>query len=495
MGEVEQSVLVRYMKQRFPADIIHTLFASSVPTPTQQTKENTLFASREFSLSTRSGQWLRPFNFTDAAQMVRCATTMRDICRIDIGGIFVRVPRRVRSPDGTSSVVHDADTVLIGSEIRFDCDANDMAHLRGCCGSAKKLCVRCWPLSLLAVKAIRHIMHSLFACTHILCVFSGRRGVHVWVFDLHMLAHPQRSNIGAVFSHIEMYQQYLRNFETFLSRNCTSDKFMAVEQYITTTHKSLCTEILVPQFLSMVENGTPLFFRTEANKYGPSLQHTRTKLKCNIDTSSLSSAEGVWVLVCACVVPGLDTQLVDSIEQYFQNMPLQTTESESTFYHPKHQLQFIRSLIDNYAAGGAAAHDEIWTHVVTRLAILCIAKLDMGVTVSANHMLKIPFIPNIQCSGCTVSVAFDPDTMIQHNPLVEVPDVDALVQNTNGAVSAFGRYVDYTRAFARRLYDDRMKTLKIAAAKYEEEKSVYISRVCGVLDRPVAPRRTFQSLV
>lgn len=76
----------------------------------------------------------------------------------------------------------------IGRELTFDIDMNDYAELRRvteccACGDEKRACKKCWIFIRAAVRILEFIFRNLFGFEKIQWVFSGRRGIHCWIFD------------------------------------------------------------------------------------------------------------------------------------------------------------------------------------------------------------------------------------------------------------------------------------------------------------------------
>jgi DNA primase small subunit len=69
-------------------------------------------------------------------------------------------------------------------ELVLDIDATDYAALRSCgCGTEKRVCARCWCFLASALCFLDWRLRTEFGFRKLLWEFSGRRGLHCWVFD------------------------------------------------------------------------------------------------------------------------------------------------------------------------------------------------------------------------------------------------------------------------------------------------------------------------
>jgi len=90
--------------------------------------------------------------------------------KIDIGAVMREVPKK-----GTPNSPIEREFVL-------DIDIDDYDQVRTCC-NGPTLCQKCWKLMRLACHILYRSMREDFGFKHMMFVFSGRRGLHLWVCD------------------------------------------------------------------------------------------------------------------------------------------------------------------------------------------------------------------------------------------------------------------------------------------------------------------------
>ena len=112
--------------------------------------------------------------------------------RMDMGGVYNEQWTRLVTKKSKKNVENpdymDANTraqshrFCTRAEFKIDIDGNEFTN-RPCCGNEAKLCSECWPLFVFSARLIKNLLIQLLDCKKMLFVFSGRRGIHIWVQD------------------------------------------------------------------------------------------------------------------------------------------------------------------------------------------------------------------------------------------------------------------------------------------------------------------------
>ncbi|KAM0671238.1 catalytic subunit of DNA primase [Ordospora colligata] len=155
---------------------------------------------REVSFGTLSGSYIRFLSFGSVDEFRKKLMSIVPE-RIDIGAVYKGRPAKHNCPRVASK------------ELVFDIDLTD--YPRSCCNE-KAVCEQCFALVKAAIKILDYSLHHEFGFHKIGFVFSGRRGVHCWVFDeaAQMLSDAERGEIvkyyDSVISNKEYPEQYVK---------------------------------------------------------------------------------------------------------------------------------------------------------------------------------------------------------------------------------------------------------------------------------------------
>jgi DNA primase small subunit len=91
--------------------------------------------------------------------------------KLDAGAVWTRRPEK-----------DSANAKTLERELIFDFDMDDYDDVRTCC-KGKSVCSKCWRLLVVAVEVLEQALKEDFGFTQLLFVFSGGRGLHIWVCD------------------------------------------------------------------------------------------------------------------------------------------------------------------------------------------------------------------------------------------------------------------------------------------------------------------------
>lgn len=163
----------------------------------------------------------------------------REWCFTLIGDIFTRFRSYYGVNDLTEALCRDAPekidvgavynvrTTLKGSttlvplerELIFDIDMSDYDAVRSCC-EGKKVCNSCWQWMVAAGRVIESVLRNDFGFSAFLPVFSGRRGLHVWVCDkrARLLTDEDRSSLTAYMTVFDKSGELLISSDVFNDR-------------------------------------------------------------------------------------------------------------------------------------------------------------------------------------------------------------------------------------------------------------------------------------
>lgn len=152
----------------------------------------TKLSRREISFTLAGEIYVRWKSFTSATQFHDALKTNAPM-KLDIGAVYT-------VPPCDRHLVSGGAMAPVEKELVFDIDMTDYADVLGEVGGGNPVdeCDRAWPLMAAAVDVLWTALTEDFGFKHVLCVYSGRRGVHLWVADgrARRLTNEQRSAIA-----------------------------------------------------------------------------------------------------------------------------------------------------------------------------------------------------------------------------------------------------------------------------------------------------------
>ncbi|GAA5899473.1 hypothetical protein JCM6882_009127 [Rhodosporidiobolus microsporus] len=168
MGDLSNPMVMRtYYSRLFPFKQLF-LWLNQAHAPTKQ------WTHREFAFTLQNDAYLRyqSFNTSDdlRAEIIRLNPS-----RFEIG------PEYSGRPNARKALMKSAFRPLT-RELVFDIDMTDYDSVRTCCKD-KAMCRRCWKFITVAVKVLDELLRQDFGFQHLLWVYSGRRGIHLWISD------------------------------------------------------------------------------------------------------------------------------------------------------------------------------------------------------------------------------------------------------------------------------------------------------------------------
>ncbi|CAD8199461.1 unnamed protein product [Paramecium pentaurelia] len=170
--------LYAYYKHLFPIQMIVEWLTYAKDNP----PELKYFNRREFSFERSIGedtfyQRYQQFQNAYGLQKFLLDNQQNDetssLIKYDIGAVFDKLPKKGEK------------LKALEKEIVIDIDMDAYDEVRTCCQGAK-ICEKCWKFLQVACEILRPALFYDFGLEHILAVYSGRRGIHLWVCDSHI---------------------------------------------------------------------------------------------------------------------------------------------------------------------------------------------------------------------------------------------------------------------------------------------------------------------
>ncbi|KAL1948892.1 hypothetical protein VTO73DRAFT_10698 [Trametes versicolor] len=336
-----------------------------------------LFTHREFAFTLQGDVYLRYNSFANAEELKKQVCSLNPT-RFEIGPVYSARPRDKKT-------VRPAAFSPQLRELVFDIDMTDYDPIRTCCSGAD-ICRRCWTYISAAVRVLDRALRDQFGYKHLLWVYSGRRGIHLWISDAEALAltdDQRRALVG----------------------------WLTVIQGGKEMHKKVNVRVgakpLPPSLASALKTLEPTFHDLVL-----------------ADQDCFASEDGWEALLH--LIP--DRDVVRELREHWEAHP--DRSSEAKWQDLEDQIAQRRGKKDQrernaFAALTAAKEDIILQYTYPRL--------DAEVSKHRNHLLKAPFCVHPKTGRVCVPV--DPRTIDRFDP-ARVPTVGQLLRELDKAVPA-----------------------------------------------------------
>ncbi|BFG31929.1 hypothetical protein CerSpe_182040 [Prunus speciosa] len=332
------------------------------------------FSRREFSFTLDNEVYLRFQSFNSMSEL---ENSVKEKCpvKIDIGPVYSVDPSK------RHAYAQSGDNVFtpVERELIFDIDMSDYDDVRYCCSGAD-VCLECWPLMTIAIKVIDTSLRDDFGFSHILWVYSGRRGVHCWVCDgkARRLTNEQRAAIA------DYFRVYKGNENSHKKVSFTG---LALHPFLARSY----TEVLMDFFERKLLLSQEIFSTEE--RYEKILD-----MIPDPDQSITSELRGKWQEKRRTANSKDDINVV------------RWEQLKNMLQSGKHKVQGLRRCVE----------EIVFSFTYPRL--------DMEVSKHMNHLLKAPFCVHPKTGR--VCVPIDPDHCEEFDPTA-VPTLSNLLEQLN----------------------------------------------------------------
>ncbi|KAG5652475.1 hypothetical protein H0H81_004883 [Sphagnurus paluster] len=323
-----------------------------------------LFTHREFAFTLQGDVYLR-YNSFNTAEELKKQVCQLNPTRFEIGPVYSARPKDKKT-------VRPGKFTPLQRELVFDIDMTDYDPVRTCCSGAD-ICRRCWAFISAAVQVLHAAIREQFGYEHLLWVYSGRRGIHLWISDKEAM-------------------------------ELTDDQRRALVGWMTVVKGGN-------------EASKKLNVRLNARSLPPALQAAVDRLRIIFpdlvlsDQNLFASTEGYEALLEQ--IP--DPAVVSKLRQQWQNDPSRSSEDKWVNFKKE---------VSKYERGSAqratltAAMEDIILHYTY-------PRIDAEVSKHRNHLLKAPFCVHPKTGRVCVPV--DPDRIEEFDP-ESVPTVSQLLR-------------------------------------------------------------------
>ncbi|KAG2136691.1 prim-pol domain-containing protein [Suillus clintonianus] len=390
--ETSPEVMLQFYRMLYPFKSIFTWL-------NQEHTPKDLFTNREFAFTLQGDVYLRYNCFSNADELKKQVCALNPT-RFEIGPMYSSRPSERKL---ARSVKSGKLFTPLKRELVFDIDMTDYDDVRTCCTSAG-ICKRCWAFIANAVRVLDSALRTQFGYHQLLWVYSGRRGIHLWVSD---------------------------------------DEAMGLTDELRRAVVGALTVIEGGKEMAKKVNVRGISTKSRPGELPPSLWHARDQGKEMwyplLDDQECFLSEDGWRTLLK-LVP--DKKIVETLEKRWETQP--GIKSSKKWDELKAEVK------DTGARNLAALEDIILQYTYPRL--------DAEVSKHRNHLLKAPFCVHPKTGRVCVPV--DPNRVDHFDPNA-VPTVMQLLQEldkagegANWEHTSLKQYVDMLDGHVARILDD-----------------------------------------
>ncbi|PFH52041.1 hypothetical protein AMATHDRAFT_140971 [Amanita thiersii Skay4041] len=345
--------MLTFYRRLYPfKSIFHWLNHDSTPTRR--------FTHREFAFTLPGDVYLRHNSFNSADDLKKQVCQLNPT-RFEIGPVYSARPRDKKT-------VRPSAFFPIQRELVFDIDMTDYDQIRMCCSGAG-ICKRCWGFIAAAVRVLDHGLRDQFGYERLLWVYSGRRGIHLWISD------PEAMELT------DEQRRVLVDWMGVVFGSEASGKRLNV--------RSGASKMLPPSLRAAVSSLSPIFVSLIL-----------------MDQDCFRSEKGYEALLQ--MIP--DTNTVDALKKKWAVNPEKSSEDKWQDFKQLVKKSNHRQMLSN------AMEDVVLQYTYPRL--------DVEVTKHRNHLLKAPFCVHPKTGRVCVPV--DSEKIDDFDP-EKVPSVGQLI--------------------------------------------------------------------
>ncbi|KNE67368.1 hypothetical protein AMAG_11835 [Allomyces macrogynus ATCC 38327] len=340
-------------------------------------------ARREFSFTLDNGIYVR-FQSFDSPDELRNEVLAKRPVKIDIGAVYSVKPRQKKTLLPGAFVPKEKELVL-------DIDMTDYDDIRTCCQGAD-ICAKCWSFMTIAIQLLDRALRDDFGFSHLLWVYSGRRGVHCWVCD-----EEARKLGNDARQALVRYLEVVRGGESQEKKVWLGPANAPLHPFL----QDALDHVLQPAFQRVVLGDQQIFEHAAARD---------RMLALLPDDAVRSRVRTAWTT--------LDKKYEDSISE------------PDLIELANAKWNILVKSLGSYV-GSSARKAEI-AHLPREIVVqYTYPRLDANVTTHINHLLKAPFCVHPKTGR--VCVPIDPARCAEFDPF-NVPTVAGLVRELNEAM-------------------------------------------------------------